>query len=162
MLGECPEVSIRPMKYAIQINDSPTRSGSARTGFQFIKAALASGHEVVRVFFYQEGIYNAFIPGDSAEAAVPDWTAFDQAITVLFVDDGVYRLTRETGEPVPTMEPAGLLELLAFYDIESIWVEEESLVQRDMNLDEARLSVRTILREDVAGLLARHDAILGD
>lgn len=88
--------------------------------------------------------------------------AFDQAITVLFVDDGVYRLTRETGEPVPTMEPAGLLELLAFYDIESIWVEEESLVQRDMNLDEARLSVRTILREDVAGLLARHDAILGD
>jgi tRNA 2-thiouridine synthesizing protein C len=88
--------------------------------------------------------------------------AFDQAITVLFVDDGVYRLTRETGEPVPTMEPAGLLELLAFYDIESIWVEEESLVQRDMNLDEARLSVRTILREDVAGLLASHDVILGD
>ena len=88
--------------------------------------------------------------------------AFDQAITVLFIDDGVYRLNRETGEPVPTMEPAGLLELLAFYDIESIWVEEESLVQRDMNLDEARLSVRTILREDVAGLLASHDVILGD
>lgn len=88
--------------------------------------------------------------------------AFDQAITVLFVDDGVYRLTRETGEPVPTMEPAGLLELLAFYDIESIWVEEESLVQRDMNLDDTRLSVQTMPREAVAGLLARHDVILGD
>ena len=88
--------------------------------------------------------------------------AFDQAITVLFVDDGVYRLTRDTGEPVPTMEPAGLLELLAFYDIESIWVEEESLVKRDMNLDDARLSLRAMLREDVAGLLARHDVILGD
>ena len=88
--------------------------------------------------------------------------AFDQAITVLFVDDGVYRLNRETGEPVSTMETAGLLELLAFYDIDSVWVEEESLVQRDMNLDDARLSVRTMLREDVAGLFARHDVILGD
>ena len=88
--------------------------------------------------------------------------AFDQAITVLFVDDGVYRLNRETGQPVSTMETAGLLELLAFYDIDSVWVEAESLVQRDMNLDDARLSVRTMLREDVAGLLARHDVILGD
>ena len=86
MLGERPEVSIRPMKYAIQINDSPTRSGSAQTGFQFIKAALASGHEVVRVFFYQEGLYNAFIPGDSAEAAVPDWTALhrDEGIELVY------------------------------------------------------------------------------
>lgn len=88
--------------------------------------------------------------------------AFDQAITVLFIDDGVYRLTREMDAPVSTTEPSGLLELLAFYDIESIWVEEESLVQRNMNLDDARLSVRTMLREDVAGLLGRHDVILGD
>ncbi|MEY2681290.1 MAG: hypothetical protein RL661_1521 [Pseudomonadota bacterium] len=88
--------------------------------------------------------------------------AFDQAITVLFVDDGVYRLTRETGEPVPTMEPAGLLELLAFYDIESVWVEAESLVQRGMRLDRAVLSVKSLPREAVSGLFARHDVILGD
>ena len=88
--------------------------------------------------------------------------AFDQAITVLFVDEGVYRLTRDMDARVPTLQPSELLDLLAFYDIESIWVEEESMVQRDMNLDDACVSVRTMLREDVAGLLARHDVILGD
>jgi len=88
--------------------------------------------------------------------------AFDQAITVLFVDEGVYRLTRDMDARVPTLQPSELLDLLAFYDIESIWVEEESLVKRDMNLDDARLSLRAMLREDVAGLLARHDVILGD
>jgi len=30
------------------------------TAFQFIKTALTSGHEIIRVFFYQEGIYHAF------------------------------------------------------------------------------------------------------
>jgi tRNA 2-thiouridine synthesizing protein D len=74
------------MKYAIQINDSPTRSGSSETCFQFIKAALTSGHEVVRVFFYHEGIYNAFIPVALASAAVPDWGALhsDQSIELVY------------------------------------------------------------------------------
>ena len=48
------------MKYAIQINSSPYQSNSGETAYQFIKCALEMGHEVVRVFFYQEGIYHAF------------------------------------------------------------------------------------------------------
>lgn len=48
------------MKYAIQINSSPTDSMSGRSAYQFIKSALEMGHEVFRVFFYQEGIYHAF------------------------------------------------------------------------------------------------------
>jgi tRNA 2-thiouridine synthesizing protein D len=63
------------MKYAIQISDGPTQSSSARTAYQFIRAALEAGHEIVRVFFYSEGIYNAFalsLPGD--EWSCPDWS----------------------------------------------------------------------------------------
>jgi tRNA 2-thiouridine synthesizing protein D len=48
------------MRYAIQINASPYQSNTGYSAYQFIKAALAQGHEVFRVFFYHEGIYHAF------------------------------------------------------------------------------------------------------
>jgi tRNA 2-thiouridine synthesizing protein D len=47
------------MRYAIQVNASPCQSNSGYSAYQFIKAALAQGHEVFRVFFYHEGIYHA-------------------------------------------------------------------------------------------------------
>jgi tRNA 2-thiouridine synthesizing protein D len=48
------------MKFAIQINCSPTVSPGALTAYQFVKTALDMQHEIVRVFFYHEGIYHAF------------------------------------------------------------------------------------------------------
>lgn len=47
------------MKFAIQINSSPTRSSSGYTAYQYVSALLAEGHEVVRIFFYHDGIYHA-------------------------------------------------------------------------------------------------------
>jgi len=48
------------MKFAIQVNSSPYQSNAGYSAYQFINAALAAGHEVFRVFFYQDGIYHAF------------------------------------------------------------------------------------------------------
>jgi tRNA 2-thiouridine synthesizing protein D len=48
------------MCFAIQVNTSPYQSNTGYSAYQFIKAALAEGHEVFRVFFYHEGIYHAF------------------------------------------------------------------------------------------------------
>lgn len=48
------------MKFAFQINASPYHSDIGHSAYQFIKTALIQGHEVVRVFFYHEGIYHAF------------------------------------------------------------------------------------------------------
>ncbi len=48
------------MKYAIQINASPSFSNAGYSAYQFIKTALQLEHEIFRVFFYQEGIYHAF------------------------------------------------------------------------------------------------------
>ena len=47
------------MKYAIQINSSPYSSDCGNTAYHFIKAALAAGHQIFRVFFYQDAIYHA-------------------------------------------------------------------------------------------------------
>ena len=46
------------VKYAIQINSAPWRSEGCETAYQFIRAALGQGHEIMRVFFYYDGAYN--------------------------------------------------------------------------------------------------------
>lgn len=43
----------------MQINSSPYHSNAGYHAYQFIKTALSMGHQVFRVFFYQEGIYHA-------------------------------------------------------------------------------------------------------
>jgi tRNA 2-thiouridine synthesizing protein D len=65
------------MKYAIQINASPNDSNVAYSAYQFIQAALKKEHEVLRVFFYQEGIYHAFkysTPPDDELQMTKKWT----------------------------------------------------------------------------------------
>ncbi|MDD5274821.1 MAG: sulfurtransferase complex subunit TusD [Methylovulum sp.] len=47
------------MKFAIQINSSPYHSNAGQTAYQFINTAIALGHQVLRVFFYHDGIYHA-------------------------------------------------------------------------------------------------------
>ncbi|WP_428354078.1 sulfurtransferase complex subunit TusD [Methyloprofundus sp.] len=66
------------MKYSIQINSSPYQSNSAETAYQFIKSAIEMGHEIIRVFFYQEGVYHAFryaTPPDDEVQIVTRWSA---------------------------------------------------------------------------------------
>lgn len=43
------------MKFAIQINSAPWQGEGCDTAYQFIRAALGLGHEIVRVFFYYDG-----------------------------------------------------------------------------------------------------------
>lgn len=46
------------MKFAIALF-SAAHAPSSRRALLFAKAALAGGHEIVRLFFYQDGVYNA-------------------------------------------------------------------------------------------------------
>ncbi len=47
------------MKFGILINEGPFTHQAADTAYQFAKAALAKGHQIYRVFFYHDGVYNA-------------------------------------------------------------------------------------------------------
>lgn len=65
------------MKFAIQVNSSPYQSNAGLTAYQFIRAALAVQHEIVRVFFYHEGVYHAFqyaTPPDDEIQLVKRWS----------------------------------------------------------------------------------------
>lgn len=47
------------MKFGILINEGPYQHQSSDTAYQFAKAALAKGHQIYRVFFYNDGVNNA-------------------------------------------------------------------------------------------------------
>jgi len=47
------------VKFAILVNEGPYTHQASDTAYQFTKAALARGHQVLRVFFYHDGTLNA-------------------------------------------------------------------------------------------------------
>ncbi len=47
------------MKFGILINEGPYQHQASDTAYLFAKAAIAKGHEVSRVFFYNDGVNNS-------------------------------------------------------------------------------------------------------
>ena len=44
------------MKFAVMINEGPYTHQAVDSAYHFVEAALRGGHEVVRVFFYHDGV----------------------------------------------------------------------------------------------------------
>jgi tRNA 2-thiouridine synthesizing protein D len=67
------------MKFAIIVQGAPYSSESCVSALNYAQAVLEAGHEIVRVFFYHDGVYaaNALIapPQDEADIAAR-WQSF--------------------------------------------------------------------------------------
>lgn len=46
------------MKFAIQINEGPYTHEATDSAYHFAKAAIDNGHEIMRIFFYHDGVNN--------------------------------------------------------------------------------------------------------
>lgn len=66
------------MKFAIAVF-SPAHAPSSRRALRFAEAAIQSGHQVARLFFYQDGVHsastNVVTPQDEVDIAA-QWRAF--------------------------------------------------------------------------------------
>ncbi len=47
------------MKFGIQVNEGPFTHQASDSAYLFTKAAIEKGHQVMRVFFYYDGVNNA-------------------------------------------------------------------------------------------------------
>ncbi len=47
------------MKFGIMVSEGPYQHQASDSAYLFVKAALAKGHEIFRVFFYHDGVNNA-------------------------------------------------------------------------------------------------------
>jgi len=65
------------MKLGILVNEGPYTHQASDTAYHFVKAALAKGHEVFRVFFYHDGVNNATrltVPPQDERNIVKRWS----------------------------------------------------------------------------------------
>ena len=66
------------MQIGVVVSEGPYTHQAADTAFQFVKSALAKGHEVPRVFFYHDGVNvstRLSVPPQDERHIQENWTA---------------------------------------------------------------------------------------
>jgi tRNA 2-thiouridine synthesizing protein C len=86
--------------------------------------------------------------------------AFDQEVHLAFLDDGVFQLIAGQKPELLGRRPLeeGFAEL-ADLDVEHVWVERESLVERGLDTAAFALAATVLDRTEISALLARMDAV---
>ena len=67
------------MKYALAVYGAPGTSQAPQSALNFAKAVLARGHEIIRVFFYQDGVHTAsslITPAQDESNLSQEWQTF--------------------------------------------------------------------------------------
>lgn len=87
--------------------------------------------------------------------------AFDQDVSMVFVDDGIYELvkgqnTKATG--MKNFSPA--YRALEGYDIEKLYVEEESLEARGLTTENLLVPVEVLNTAQIAELMDQQDIVI--
>ena len=87
--------------------------------------------------------------------------AFEQSVSLLFLDDGVFVLKRgqDPGE-VGLKDFAKGFRALPDYDVERIYVEERSLAERGLTPADLIMDIETVSPERAGALIDAHDVVL--
>lgn len=95
---------------------------------------------------------------DAALAA----SIYDQDLSILFMDDGVFQLLREqNAQGISQKNIAAILSSLPLYGVENIYVHQESLTQRCITHNELALEDLKLLSSiEITALLSQQEHIL--
>ncbi len=101
--------------------------------------------------------------------------AFDQQVSLAFVDDGVFQLTRDQStDGIGMKNFSSTYKALGDYDVRDIYIERESLEARGLSLDDLQPltyededddwaekdSIRVVDSRELAALMAQQDVVL--
>jgi tRNA 2-thiouridine synthesizing protein C len=87
--------------------------------------------------------------------------AFDQDVSLAFLDDGVYQLVKgqhTKGIDVKNFSPT--YRALEGYDIEKLYVEKESMETRGLKESDFIVPVKVMSAQEIADLMLTQDVIL--
>ena len=86
--------------------------------------------------------------------------AFDQKVSILLLDDGVFQLKNgQHPENIGMKDSAAIFNALEIYDVRDIYIEAESLQERGLKGSDLCLPVEEFYRKDIAGLIKRFDVV---
>ena len=122
-----------------------------------------SGPEVVKRFMYvnRRAPYGTIYALESLEVVLVA-AAFDQDVTAVFVDDGVFQLKKGQDTTAIGMKNfSRTYGALDDYDVEKIYVEKESLEARGLSADDLVIPVEVIAAADLQEIMAQQDVVMG-
>jgi len=113
------------------------------------------------LFISRHAPYGSSLAKDALDAILAA-SAYEQNLSLLFMDDGVFQLlAHQSPDHIGQKSFAAILPVLPLYEINSIYVHYESLVKRQITINELVLdSVQIIDSKAVSGLLAQQDQLL--
>lgn len=86
---------------------------------------------------------------------------FNQATTLLFMDEGVYQLLSDQDpSDISAKNSSATLPMLEMYEVKDIYVDSESLKQRGLSEEDLLIPAQPIGAGEIAELLQRQDIIL--
>ena len=116
------------MKFSILINEGPYTHQASDSAYHFTEAALRAGHEIVRVFFYHDGVYNGTrlsVPPQDDRNVSERWSALGQEHSLELIlcvaaaqrrgmldEDEAKRAGKDANNIAPGFEISGLGQLI--------------------------------------------------
>ena len=87
--------------------------------------------------------------------------AFDQDVSVVFMDDGVYQIKKDQDTEAINMKNfSPTYRALEGYDVEKLFVERESMEARGLEPDDFVVPVEVLSTEELGGLMDQQDVII--
>ena len=87
--------------------------------------------------------------------------AFDQDVSLVFVDDGVWQLKKgQQTKAIETKNFSPTYRALEDYDVEKLYVERESLEARGLTKDDLIVGVTVLGADELGKLIAEQDVVL--
>jgi tRNA 2-thiouridine synthesizing protein C len=87
--------------------------------------------------------------------------AFDQDVSLVFMDDGVYQLMKgQHTKAIDVKNFSPTYRALEGYDIEKLYVEQESLEARGLSEENLLVPVEVLSREQMGNLMEEQDVVI--
>lgn len=88
-------------------------------------------------------------------------SAFEQDVSVVFIDDGVFQLKKDQDTAsigVKNFSPT--FRALEHYDIEKIYIERESLESRGLTVDDLLIAAEILSSAELANIIDQQDVVI--
>jgi len=118
--------------------------------------------EVIKRFMFvnRRAPYGTVYALESLETVLIS-AAFDQDVSVVFLDDGVFQLKKgqdTKGVNMKNFSPT--FRALEGYDVEKLYVEKESLEARGLTQDDLVVDVEILSTDELREIMAAQDVVI--
>jgi len=120
------------------------------------------GPEVVKKFLYlnRKAPYGTIYALESLEKVLVA-AAFEQDVSMVFCDDGVFQIVKgQSTDGIGMKNFSPTFRALEGYDVEKLYVEKESLEARGLSEDDLLVDVEVVTSAEIQDLIDDQDVVM--